>query len=239
MAGQSSYASLSDQVLALHPSILEVFILEERRDGVVIAEEASRIGNGRFERIIDRSLATGSLNRALALVASADMNLGLPKRVSVLYRDEGVMFAALSGQRILAICAEASGFDEASQNVNRAIPTLTENRGDDLIPVRKPMSAGEAAEIARNYVATAVKSPDVSIDEVSLDQPNRIWGIKGSYRTNPFARLRRFLLQLGSEDGGIRAFVSQQRPSLAPLLIGIGIILGTLFFLVWLILLSR
>jgi hypothetical protein len=234
-----SVARLSDAVLKLHPSILRVFILEERTDRFVIAEEAARASGGWFARDIDQSLASGSLNALQILGGPADLILGVPKLVGVLYSNEAVIFTRVDANRILAICTEPSGFEEALQSVNRALPTLTERPELRHTPATTPKSAGEAAEIARNYVATLIKTPDVSIDEVTLNQTGRIWEIQGLYRSMPFARSRRFQLQLGSENGAIMGFVSPQRPSLAPLVTGITIILGTLFFLAWILFLIR
>ena len=235
----SAVARLTDEALMLHPSILKVCVLEERAGRFVIVEEAARAGAGWFACDIDQSLASGSLNSGLILGVSADLKLGVPKLVGVVYSNEAIMFTRVSAHRILAMCVEASGFDEAMQSVNQALPTLMETSRAPLNPTATPKSAAEAAEIARNYVAAVIRTPDVSIEEVTLHQANRMWEIQGSYRSIPFARSRRFRLQLGSENGAIIGFVSPQRPSLAPLLTGITIILGTLFFLVWVLFLSR
>jgi hypothetical protein len=234
-----SVARLSDAVLILHPSILRVFILEEIVDRLVIAEEAARASVEWFACDIDQSLASGSLNPAQILGSPTDLNLGAPRLVVVLYSDRAVIFARISAHRILAICTELSKFDEALQSVNRALPTLMGRSEIQYMPATNPKSAAEAAEIARNYVASVVKTPDVSVDQVTLNQSSRIWEIQGSYRSMPFARPRRFQLQLGSENGAIMEFVSTQRPSLAPLLTGITVILGTLFFLLWVLFLIR
>jgi len=230
---------LSDEVLALHPSIAKAFILEANHDGFSIQEESTRADIGPFDYDIDLSLTSGSLNPALILDRSSDMNLGVPKLVGVLYGDEAVMFSRLGNRKILAISAEPSGFDEAMQSVNRELPNLIEKWGVGLREVRVSKSAAEAAEIARNYVVAVVKSPDVYIDEVTLDQARRVWEIQGSYRSIPIARSRRFQLQLASENGAVIGFFSPPRPSLVPLLTGMSIILGALAFLVWLIFLTR
>jgi len=230
---------LSDEVLLLHPSILKAFVLEENAGRFVIVEEAARAGVGGSVWDIDRSSASRSLNPALILGGSADLKLGVPKRVGLVYSNEAVMFTRIGAHTILAICAEPFGFDEAMQSVNQALPTLMVASWARLNPVTNPKSAVEAAEIARNYVIAVVRTPDVSIDEVTLHQANRMWEIQGSYRSIPFARSRRFQLQLGSENGAIIGFVSPQRPSLAPLLTGSIVILGTLFFLLWVLFLNR
>jgi len=239
MAEVSSAPKLSDEVLALHPSIARAYILEANDDRFTILEESTRADIGPFDYDIDLSLTSGLLNAALILDRSSDLNLGVPKLVGVLYGDEAVMFSRIGNRKILAISAEPSDFDEAMQSVSRELPNLIERWGMSLNEIRVSKSAAEAAEIARNYVVAVVKSPDVYIDEVTLDQARRVWKIQGSYRSIPIARSRRFQLQLGSENGAVIGFFSPQRPSLAPLLTGMSIILGTLAFLVWLIFLTR
>ena len=100
-------------------------------------------------------------------------------------------------------------------------------------------SASEISSIAWKYVATLTKTPDVHIDELTLHQADGIWEVQGTYRTNPFVRSRRFELQLSSHNGAIIGFTSLQRPSLAPILTGMSIILGTLLFLVWVFFLNK
>lgn len=107
-----------------------------------------------------------------------------------------------------------------------------------IMPVASSKSAAEAAEIARNYVVALAKSPDVSIDGVTLSEAQELWEVQGSYRCMPFARSRRFQLQLRQGNGGITWFTSPPRPSLAPLVTGIGVIIGILIFMFWLFFLS-
>ena len=232
-------ARLSDAVLSLHPSILKVLVLEERADRFVIREEAARVEAKWFACDIDQSLTIGSLNPAQILGDATHLNLGVPKLVGVLYTTEAVIFTPIDQHRISAICTQTSGFNEALQSVNRALPTLMENSQVRYKPLPNPKSASEAAENARNYVANLVKTPDVSIDQIALNQNSQMWEIQGVYRSMPFALSQRFQLQLGLENGAIIRFVSQQRQSLAPVLTGITVILGTLFFLTWVLLLIR
>ena len=100
--------------------------------------------------------------------------------------------------------------------------------------------AAEATIIARNYVTTMARTPVVCIDEVTLHETDRTWEVRGSYRSNPFARSRSFQLQLGAENGLIMAFTpSPPGKPLAPLLTGIAVIVGALFFLAWIVFLNR
>ena len=223
---------LSDSVLTLHPSILKVFILEETVGRFTVVEEAARGDVAANFGVIDQSLLRGSLNPA-SVLGNSDLNLGPPRLVGAIYGNGAVMFAGLGGKRILAICALPTKFEEALQNVSQALPALLESPRAEGIGSAAPKSAAEAAEIARSYVAAVIRTPDVSVDDVNLHQPDRLWVIQGAFRSNPFARSRRFQLQLGSEDGSVVTFASLERTSLTPLIIGVMLILGTLFFLVW------
>ena len=234
--GQAAW--FCDEVLTLHPSILKVFMLEKRADRFLVVEEAARPDVGPIASDIRQFLAGRSLNPALVLGDPADSQVGLPKLLGVLYGNENIMFTRLSPQSILAVCAEPSGFEAALQTVNRTLPALLE-READLPPRSNMMSAAEAIEIARNYVASVARTPDICIDEATLNETSGKWNIQGSYRPNPFARSRSFQLQLGAEKGPIIGFASPARQPLAPLLAGLGVILGTLFVLVWIILLNR
>ena len=229
---------LIDEILLLHPSIIKVFILEERTDRFMVVEERARAGVGHFVNDIDRSLASGTLNPAL-LDNSVDLSLGPPRLVGVLYSKEGVLFSRISAQTVVAISTEPSDFDEVLQIVSRALPTLIGQSRSRSLPEANPISAAEATETARNYVAAVVKSPDISIDEATLHRDSQTWNIQGSFRSMPFARSRRFQLQLGSGNGAVVRFIVLQTTSIAPLLTGIGVIVGTLFFLIWVLSLIR
>ena len=229
---------LIDEILLLHPSIIKVFILEERTDRFMVVEERARAGVGHFVNDIDRSLASGTLNPAL-LDNSVDLSLGPPRLVGVLYSKEGVLFSRISAQTVVAISTEPSDFDEVLQIVSRALPTLIGQSRSRSFPEANPISAAEATETARNYVAAVVKSPDISIDEATLHRDSQTWNIQGSFRSMPFARSRRFQLQLGSGNGAVVRFIVLPTTSIAPLLTGIGVIVGTLFFLIWVLSLIR
>jgi hypothetical protein len=230
-----SAARFCDEVLALHPSILKVFLLEQRANRFTIVEEAAQVGIGPVACDINQFLSS----RSLVLSDSGESQIGVPKLLGVLYGNEAIMFTRINDHEVLAVCAEPAGFEEVLQAVNRALPTLTGEPDARPTTVPNPISATEGAAIARSYVANLARTPDVSIDEVTLHQNEHTWEIQGSYRSNPFARSRRFQLQLASGTGAVTGFISPQRQSLAPLVVGTGVVLGTLFFLVWLLLLIR
>jgi hypothetical protein len=227
-----------DEVLALDPSILKVMMLEERADHFIVIDEAVRSGVDPAACDISQFLVGGQLSPALLLRKPAESELGVPKFLGVLYSNEAIIFARISAHKALAVCAEPSGFEEALQKVNRVLPTIINDLDARSAWAVNIKSAAEVTEIARNYVANLARTLDVFIDEATLNQTNGTWEIRGSYRPNPFARTRRFQLQLGSENGAVIGFASPRRPPLAPLLTGIGIIIGTLLLVVWILLVN-
>ena len=228
---------LTEEILVLHPGILKVFMLEERDGKLLVVEEAAKPGDGKLAYEIDDSLRSGALTPLLILGAATEFNKNssILKLVGFLYANGGVIFTHVSENRLLAICTEASRFHEAMQVLNGALPTLirelaTPQRSADYVK-----SAEGAEEIARTYVARASRSSQVFVDEVTLNQTKRMWEIHGSHRSSSLARSKRFQLQLDAETGAVIGFASASGPSLAPLLAGIAVAVGTLLFLIWFI----
>jgi len=236
---EPSEVRLSDEILVLHPGILKVFVFDARIEACVILEEASRAGVGPFASDFDNSLRGGGFNPRVVLEDAANPTLGAPRLVGVAYSDAGIIFARIGERRVLAVCVDVSRFHEVLNVVSEALPRILGEWRVGPASVSQRKSAADAAEIARNYVAAVVKSVDVSVDQVTLEQSIRIWEVQGSYRTFPFARTRRFRLQLSEQNGAVLWFTSIRMPSLAPLLTGISIIFGTLLFLVWWLFLGR
>lgn len=228
---------LTDEILVLHPGILKVFMLEERDGKLFVMEEAAKPGNGKVAFEIEESLRSGALTPLVILGAATEFNKNSStlKLVGFLYANGGVIFAQVSEVRLIAICTEASRFNEAMQTLNGALPTLIRELAAHLRPVDYVKSAEGAEEIARSYVARASKSSQVTVNEVTLNQAKRVWEIHGSHRSFPLARSKKFQLQLNAETGAVIAFASTTNPSLAPLLAGIGIVIGSLLFLLWFI----
>ena len=228
---------LTDEVLALHPGILKVFMLEERDGKLLVVEETAKPGNGKLAYEIDESLRSGALTPLLILGAATEFNKNSStlKLVGFLYGNGGVIFTHITEDKLIAICTDAPRFHEAMQTLNGALPSLIRELAPPLRPGGYVKSAEGAEEITRTYVARASKASEVSVDEVTLNQTRRMWEIHGSHRSSSLTRSRKFQLQLDAETGAVIGFTSTPRPSLAPLFAGIGVVVGTLLFLIWLI----
>jgi hypothetical protein len=228
---------LTEEILVLHPGILKVVMLEERDGKLGVVEEAAKPGNGKVAYEIDESLRSGALTPLLILGAATEFNKNssILKLVGFLYGNGGVILARITEDRLLAICTEPSRFHEAMQTLNGALPSLVRELATSLSSAGYVKSAEGAEAIARSYVARASKSSQVLVEEVTLNQTRHTWEIRGSHRSSPLSRSKKFQLQLEAETGAVIGFASTSRPSLAPLLAGIGVVVGTLLFLIWLI----
>ena len=212
-------------------------MLEERDGKLLVVEEAAKPGNGKLAYEIDESLRSGALTPLLILGAATEFNKNssILKLVGFLYANGAVFFVHISEDRLLAICTDASRFHEAMQTLNGALPSLIRELAPHLRSAGYVKSAEGAEEITRTYVARASKASEVSVDEVTLNQTRRMWEIHGSHRSSALTRSRKFQLQLDAETGAVIGFTSTPRPSLAPLFAGVGVVVGTLLFLIWLI----
>ncbi len=228
---------LTDEILVLHPSILKVFTLEERDGKLVVVEEAVKAGSEEVAFEIDESLKSGALTPLVILGAATEFNKNssVLELVGFLYANGGVIFAEIGETRFLAVCTTASRFHEALQTLNGSLPTLIREFTPPLTFVGYVKSAEGAEEIARTYVARVSRSPQVFLNEVTLNQLRRMWEIRGSHRSSSLSRSKQFQLQLDAETGAVIGFSSTPRGSLAPLIAGLGVVVGTLIFLVWLI----
>lgn len=228
---------LTDEILVLHPGILKVFTLEERDGKLVVIEEAVKGGNEKVAFEIDESLKSGTLTPLVILGAATEFNKNSSalKLVGFLYANGGVIFAQIREDRVLAVCTEASRFHETMQTLNGALPSLIREFAAPPLSVGYVKSAEGAEEIARTYVARASGSSQVLIDRVTLNQLSRMWEIRGSHRPSSLARSKKFQVQLDAETGAVIGFSSTSRGSLVPLIAGLGVVAGTLLFLVWLI----
>ena len=212
-------------------------MLEERDGKLLVVEETAKTGNGKLAYEIDESLRSGALTPLLILGAATEFNKNSStlKLVGFLYGNGGVIFAHITEDRLIAICTDASRFHEAMQTLSGALPSLIRELAPPLRLGGYVKSAEGAEEITRTYVARASKASEVSVDEVTLNQTRRMWEIHGSHRSSSLTRSRKFQLQLDAETGAVIGFTSTPRPSLAPLFAGIGVVVGTLLFLIWLI----
>lgn len=212
-------------------------MLEERGGNLFVVEEAAKPGNGNLAYEIDESLRSGALTPLLILGVATEFNKNTSKLklVGFLYANGGVIFTQITEERLLAICTETSHFHEAMQTLNGTLPSLIRELATPPTPAGYVKSAENAEAIARTYVARASKSSQVLVEEVTLNQTRHMWEIRGSHRSSPLSRSKKFQLQLEAETGAVIGFASTSRPSLAPLLAGIGVVVGTLLFLIWLI----
>ena len=208
-------------------------VLEQRTNHFEVLEARTRANMNPFEGTVTQALSFP--NQTTVLSKSTRLSPGAPELLGVLYGSDGVMFSRIDANTVLAISAEPSGFDEALQIVNQALPRLLRNRPFRLASTSEPISAADATEIARRYLTALVECSDVTIDSAILRSDSRSWEIEGTFRSMPLAPSRRFIIQLHSITGAVVGYSSTPKQSLAPVITGICVIILALFFVVWLL----
>lgn len=227
---------LTEQVLALHDGIREVFILEERAGHFIVAEEATRDKAGILSNSINEMTRNSTLAPALILGAAAQFTKtsGPLRLVGILYGDVGIMFAYLNENKLLAVSTEPSSFSNAMQLVNDALPGLIKELGIGRKTFGAVKSVMEAGEIARTYVARTSKSSRVFINKITYRAANHRWEVCGSYRYSRVTPSKQFQLEVDADDGTIMSFGSSS-PSLVLFAFGLIALLAALSLLAWLL----
>lgn len=225
---------LTEEVLALHDGIRDVFILEEKGGQFVVAEEASRNTTARLSNFINES-RNATLAPALILGAASQLSKtpGSLELVGILYNDVGIMFAYVSEDKLLAISTEPSTFSSAMQLVSEALPDLIKESQFGRKVLGAVKSVEDAGEIAQTYVMRTTRASRVLISEINYRAANHKWEVHGSYRGSRITPSREFQLEVDSEDGAIMSFGSPSRPSRAALVSEVVAMVAALGLLIW------
>lgn len=224
---------LTEQVLALHEGIREVFILKDRDGLFVVAEEATRDTGGILSSRINE--ADGRLTPALILGAAAQMSKipGSMRLVGIVYENVGIMLAYFGEDKLLAISAEPSIFFNAMQTVNDALPGLIRELQIGRKTIGAVKSVVDAGEIARTYVARTTRSSRVFVNEITYRAANHTWEVQGSYRSSRMTPSKAFQLEVDGEEGAIVSFGSSSRSSAILFAFELAAFLAALGLLAW------
>ena len=226
---------LTEQILALHDGIREVFLLEERAGLFVVAEEATRDKASILSNSINEMTRNGTLAPAVILGAATQFSKTASslRLVGILYGDVGIMFAYVNENKLLAISTEPSSFSNAMQLVNDALPGLIKEIGRKTLGAVK--SVVDAGEIARAYVAKTSNSSRVFINEITYRAANHRWEVHGSYRSSRVTPSKEFQLEVDGDDGAIMSFWSSLPSSLVLFAYGVVALLAALSLVAWLL----
>jgi hypothetical protein len=226
---------LTEQVLALHDGIREVFLLEERAGLFVVAEEATRDKAAILSNSINEMTRNGTLAPAVILGAATQFSKTASslRLVGILYGDVGIMFAYVNENKLLAISTEPSSFSNAMQLVNDALPGLIKEIERKTLGAVK--SVVDAGEIARAYVAKTSNSSRVFINEITYRAANHRWEVHGSYRSSRVTPSKEFQLEVDGDDGAIMSFWSSLPSSLVLFAYGVVALLAALSLVAWLL----
>jgi hypothetical protein len=198
---------LAESILALHPEILEVYIIEERDGQNVVTDEASKSGASLLADGMNQMGINAPLSPSIILGAAGQILQGRkPTRlVGILYAGGGVIMSPVNEGTLFVASTTPSSLFDVMRRIAEFLPRITEGfRGT----VNAVNSASEAEQIA---IAFLTKRPpqqaysNVHIDEVAYQNSEQLWSIRGWGQS----RIRRsFHMDVAARDGAILRFSS-------------------------------
>jgi len=209
---------LAESILALHPDILEVYVIEERDGQNVVRDEASKSGASLLADGMNQMGMNAPLSPSIILGAAGQILQGSkPTRlIGILYAGGGVVMSPVGEGTVFVASTTPSSLFDVMRRIAEALPRITEGRGTANVV----NSAGDAEERA---IAFLTKKPpqqsysSVHIDEVTYQSNDQLWNIRGSFQGR--VRRRRFQMHMAARDGAILSFSSINSLALDYLLI--------------------
>jgi hypothetical protein len=197
---------LAESILALHPDIQEVYIIEERDGQNVVTDEASKSGASLLAEGMNQMGTNAPLSPSIILGAAGQILQGSKptKLVGILYAGGGVIMAPLDeGTLFVASTTPASLFD-VMRRIAESIPRITQGRGT----VNVVNTATEAEDRAIAFLAKPPQQSysSVHIDEIAYQNTEQVWSMRGWLQTR--IRRRRFQMNVSARDGAILKFSS-------------------------------
>jgi len=209
---------LAESILALHPDILEVYIIEGRDGQNVVTDEASKSGASLLAEGMNQMGVNAPLSPSIILGAAGQILQGskLTKLVGILYAGGGVIMGPIVEGTLFVASTTPSSLFDVMREIAESLPSITQGRG----AVNVVNSASDAEERA---IAFLTKKPpqqsysSVHIDEVAYQNTEQLWNIRGWLQAR--VRRRRFQVNVAARDGAIMKFSSAGSIALDYLLI--------------------
>ena len=230
---------LAESILALHPEILEVYVIEERDGQNVVTDEASKSGASLLADGMNQMGRNAPLSPSIILGATGQILQGSrpTKLVGILYSGGGVIMSPIDESKLFIASTTPSGLFDVMQKIAESLPRIIQGFGGMVNAVNSASEAEERAIAFLTRRSPEQSSSSVSIDEVTYLNTDQTWSINGSLQSR--IRRRKFHIDVGARDGSILRF-SSTRP-LTPdylLLLETACIAAAAALLVWLLFLK-
>jgi hypothetical protein len=199
---------LAESILALHPEILEVYIIEEKDGQNVVTDEASKSGASLLADGMNQMGTNAPLSPSIILGAAGQIVQGSkPTRlVGILYAGGGVVMSPINEGTLFIASTTPSSLFDVMRRIADFLPRITQGfRGT----VNAVNSASEAENIA---IAFLTRRPpqqaysSIHIDEVAYQNTEQLWSIRGWGQSR--IRRRSFHMDVAARDGAILRFSS-------------------------------
>ena len=212
----TSIVKLAESILALHPDILEVYIIEERDGQNVVTDEASKSGASLLAEGMNQMGTNAPLSPSIILGAAGQILQGSKptKLVGILYAGGGVIMSPIDEVTLFVASTTPSSLFDVMRSLADSLTRITQGRGS----VNAVNSASEAEDRAIAFLAKPPQQSysSVHIDEVAYQNIEQVWSIHGWLQTR--IRRRRFQMNVAARDGAILKFSSTSSISLDYLL---------------------
>ena len=197
---------MAEIILALHPDILEVYIIEERDGQNIVRDEASKSGASLLADGMNQMGTNAPLSPSIILGAAGQILQGSqPTRlIGILYAGGGVIMSPVGEGTVFVASTAPSSLFDVMRRIAEALPRIIGGGKANLVS-----SASDAEDRA---IAFLTKKPpqqsysSVHIDEVTYQNNDRLWNIRGWVQTR--VRRRRFQMYIAANDGAILKFSS-------------------------------
>ena len=197
---------LAESILALHPDILEVYIIEERESQSVVRDEASKSGASLLAEGMNQMGTNAPLSPSIILGAAGQILQGSKptKLVGILYAGGGVIMSPIDEGTFFIASTTPSGLFDVMRKITESLPRIMQGHGT----VNAVNSAAEAEDRAFAFLARPPHPSysNVHIEEVAYQNTEQVWSVRGWLQTR--IRRRRFQITMAARDGAILKFSS-------------------------------
>jgi hypothetical protein len=230
----TSIVKLAESILALHPDILEVYIIEERDGQNVVTDEASKSGASLLAEGMNQMGTNAPLSPSIILGAAGQILQGSKptKLVGILYAGGGVIMSPIDEGKLFVASTSPSSLFDVMRTIAESIPRITQGRGT----VNAVNSASDAEDRVIAFLAKPPQQPysSVHVEEVAYENAYQVWNIRGWLQTR--IRRRRFQMNIAATDGAILKFSSTSSIALDYLLfLEMACIAATAALVAWLL----
>ena len=205
---------LADTVLALHDTIREVIIVENRAGELRVVDQAARNGHSLLDAANDRDREAFVVAPTMILGAASQVGkiqkAGELRLVGMLYGELGVLCVGIDDDSYLMVTTSNESLAEAMSTLQRELPNLMRkpNFSSEKLAINSAIEADQA--VRSFFVTTRMCEPNhVQMVDATLNVTEHSWQVSGSFRPTHAVRTKRYRIELDAKTGAVTKFQTQ------------------------------